>query len=556
MNPSISQRLVAVASTLAITAAGLTAAETPTTAAAGPVVAPHALFKRALAAPRVPVTTPISVYFVPHPDDEVISMGALITKDVQARRTVYVVMATDGADSGSRHTLCESSKGAYCLTPQAMGSARQDEFVRATMALGVPRTNIVKGTLRGSGLTVGGSNDVLALETSWMNRFGNRATYTTMSWLDRHPDHQALGIGLDRLCQQRGFTTCRFAVSPLYLPGTGLTRVGGVPILPAFRTVTDRTGRLRNAVGQYRVFDPSRGMFGFGGRWSVPAQLMRVFNVSSSTVHSDSRTYASADAKRQSLAWAAKTSKPSPPPALAQELFAIDGAGRLAAFTPLGRFAGPFRVANASGRGGIAPDALKQASWIDASRDVNGDQRPDVLYLRRDRTLVAQLSSGNGAYAAPIILKNVGASQPVFTARRNDGVGVYLRDANGSLTLLRVTRRVTVDQVTALGGDWREATSFVVRNAAPGTVISYTVADGHVKSVPLSGTGLPVGRAMPAATLAPGSRLISAGTYYGNAADDVVVASGGRYLVWRAIPGGKLAELSPVTDLRGRRVIG
>jgi len=160
------------------------------------------------AAPSPPPPPPAPghqiLLFVPHADDEVLSMGVFIYDEVADHHDVRLVLYTSGAGTGlcrsDRHGICQAHNHFRHLTTAQFSALRDSELRHSAAALGVPADKIdfyaPNGVRRLDGTVSVGYT--LAMLRHY-HRFFPAATFVTMSWLDRHPDHAAGGIALRSL---------------------------------------------------------------------------------------------------------------------------------------------------------------------------------------------------------------------------------------------------------------------------------------------------------------------------------------------------------------------
>lgn len=209
-----------------------------------------------------------AIYFVPHQDDEVLSMGADIAAHVAAGRRVILVLVTDGGASGARATLCKVK--AVCLTVPEFVAARDREFATSAAALGVRPTDVFYEGKPDGKLTVADARAVIA---SWAARYPG-SSLKTMSPHDAHPDHRALGEALRSLRAAGVTTDARFMQSRLYWTP--------MPVSGRFVAGSPRVGAAANA---YRVYDPAAGRYAIGWTYSVPSQFTRLVADPRARVH-------------------------------------------------------------------------------------------------------------------------------------------------------------------------------------------------------------------------------------------------------------------------------
>lgn len=259
--------------------------------------------------PSAQAAVPPAVFFVPHQDDEALSMGVGILEHVDAHRDVRVVVVTDGRSSGARGQLCQ--RVAICLTPTEFAAARDKEMVAALGRLGVRRQNIYfEGIPDNGSLTLSRAGQVI---DKYVAMFGTGASYKTTSWLDANSDHFNLGYALDARCRSGAVRDCRFyqySVYDLHHPGIVNGTIPKVVTPVGFLATPGPSAyqRVRAAMKEYDVWNPRAGRYAIGWRYSVPAS----FRYSYSGVtkmrnwcHKPSDSWGSAADARAAAAWVA-----------------------------------------------------------------------------------------------------------------------------------------------------------------------------------------------------------------------------------------------------------
>ncbi|MFA4923649.1 MAG: PIG-L family deacetylase [Ignavibacteriaceae bacterium] len=87
-----------------------------------------------------PISSWPAIFYSPHQDDETLGMGASIAEHVRAGRAVYVVLLSNGANSGMLTYIQQNYNPN--ATMQDVINARNNEFIAACIALGVHRVYI------------------------------------------------------------------------------------------------------------------------------------------------------------------------------------------------------------------------------------------------------------------------------------------------------------------------------------------------------------------------------------------------------------------------------
>lgn len=197
-----------------------------------------------------------AVFFVPHQDDETLTMGADIRAHYLAGRDIRIVDVTDGSASGVKNTMCQTR--GYCLTTAEFIAARRAEQLAAIRQL-APTSHVYYEKYVDNTLTV-------AQATSVINKYKAlypNGSYKTMSWLDDHHDHANLGTAMRNLCNAGQIPNgdCRFEQFRRYWlskPISGGFIAGNVNVLAAY--------------DEYFVWNPSIGRYAIGSQ-SVPTDF-------------------------------------------------------------------------------------------------------------------------------------------------------------------------------------------------------------------------------------------------------------------------------------------
>lgn len=241
--------------------------------------------------PAPSTSSSILVVFSPHPDDETLSMGALIVKAHREGMRCYVVAMTDGWSSAAfdavarRWTMWNQDSGTdrRPLTRTMLGQARVNEMHAAVARLGVAPGDVIAAHLdaptsdRGARTTVA---EATAVMTAFARLFPH-ATFATMSFTaERQPDHLDDGVALRRLVRSGTRVHAVWAVSRLWwrLP---------VPAWAWVRPVdSSERAQVVAAALDYTVFDPPRLRLAVG-QASVSGQFCSLRRDPVSRLHID-----------------------------------------------------------------------------------------------------------------------------------------------------------------------------------------------------------------------------------------------------------------------------
>ena len=166
-----------------------------------------------------------AVFFSPHQDDEILSMGSALVEHVNAGRDTHVVLMGRGDGTVVRTRDMPPLLG-YTPTPFHMGSVRDREFRCTVDRLGA-RAHVgpYEERLPEKGFTV---QDCMDLVRAWVARFPG-ADVKTHSPYGSNPDHRAAGEAVRQLHLNGELPYApRYYVSPwdrgrMWLPSTRRT---------------------------------------------------------------------------------------------------------------------------------------------------------------------------------------------------------------------------------------------------------------------------------------------------------------------------------------------
>jgi len=213
------------------------------------------------------------LYFAPHQDDELLSMGIHICNSVKNRHDVHVILCSDGSKSAVRNTLkngkaCSKHEGThdYELSVEEFIRARDKEFTDSCLALGVKRENIHIPTDR----AVDGSVETAHVENlmrRYLESFGNDAVVCTLSpnnGTAQHRDHKAVGFAAEHLLNQGIVNEAYFFIEPYHIAQI-VDNAEDIPQDSAIlRASQDVEKHIRKAIDAYSYWNPDEGRFACG----------------------------------------------------------------------------------------------------------------------------------------------------------------------------------------------------------------------------------------------------------------------------------------------------
>lgn len=213
------------------------------------------------------------LYFAPHQDDELLSMGIHICTSVQKNFNVHVILCSDGSKSNVRARLNNGEKchihkelHTFDLSVEEFIQARDNEFIGSCLALGVSPENIHIASNRG----VDGSLSATHMEeivTEYVKKYGPNATVCTLSSNNgpkQHRDHKALGQAVNNLINKNLIRKGIFFVEPYHFKEI-CDHPRMIPVEPTRFTATGSVAeRIQNALQAYRLWDPANQRYAVG----------------------------------------------------------------------------------------------------------------------------------------------------------------------------------------------------------------------------------------------------------------------------------------------------
>ena len=165
-----------------------------------------------------------AVYLVPHQDDEALTLGAAIKKDVADGLDVYAIIVTKG-DAASKSAA--TALLGYVPTRADFSAARDREFVWGTSRLGaIPIVSTYATRQQDGATTVSGIVDFV--KSVWPVEKSRPTLLRSTSTHDYHVDHRNCGAALTQLYAEGYGTDPRLMISGYKstLFPTGMTAMG------------------------------------------------------------------------------------------------------------------------------------------------------------------------------------------------------------------------------------------------------------------------------------------------------------------------------------------
>ncbi len=210
------------------------------------------------------------IYFVPHQDDELLTMGIDIASCVEEGYEVFIVLCTDGSRSRIRELLndksrCEKCKSThnFSLSVEEFVKARDREFFACCAALGVKNENILfdRKRITDSCLT---EEKAKALIKKHLELLGKNCTVKTIYPNDaaiQHHDHRTLGLAAKELKDEGVIERLELMEEPYVATKVSHKKEDEPRIIKADGNISLK---IKNAVSQYSLFNPEIGRFAIG----------------------------------------------------------------------------------------------------------------------------------------------------------------------------------------------------------------------------------------------------------------------------------------------------
>lgn len=210
------------------------------------------------------------IYFVPHQDDEVLTMGISIAMSVKDGCDVYVVLCTDGSCSRIRTVLndgnvCEKclNRHVFSLSLEDFIAARDREFLSSCTDLGVKKENIIieENRITDGNLTVENARNVIIKHLEMLGRDSYVGTMYPNDESVQHHDHRNLGLAALKLKNEGKIGRLELMEEP-YVAKTASHNPDDKP--KKIKACADIESRLENAISEYSLFNPSEGRYAVG----------------------------------------------------------------------------------------------------------------------------------------------------------------------------------------------------------------------------------------------------------------------------------------------------
>lgn len=215
------------------------------------------------------------IYYIPHPDDETLSMGVPILNDLKNKKNVQMVLFTAGEDSGAINNINSKInryhfifRKYHIIDRKDMANARLVEFMRASLTLGIKPENLHFEDFRSGKLT---ETECEQTMLKYEKIFPDSAGRTT-STFDVNPDHRHLGQALFKLHKKGIIKDAAFFLSPEEWNKTIYGKINNIPIainmknigIPIKNNSSNLNLAFMSALNSYKLWDPTDTDYAIG----------------------------------------------------------------------------------------------------------------------------------------------------------------------------------------------------------------------------------------------------------------------------------------------------
>lgn len=213
------------------------------------------------------------LYFVPHQDDELLTMGIDICRSVMKGWEVHVILCTDGSESAVRIRIGNGTSGElfnddqrWELTEEEFIQARDAEFRDSCKAMGVKHYHIhlPKDRAADCSLTTSHAEKII---WRYLQLYGKYATVCAISpdnGPNQHEDHKTLGRAVNNMIRRNQIQEARLFIEPYhYHEICRSTRL--IPVEPTYLTADSKLSeKLKQAIAAYSCWDPKNQRYAVG----------------------------------------------------------------------------------------------------------------------------------------------------------------------------------------------------------------------------------------------------------------------------------------------------
>jgi LmbE family N-acetylglucosaminyl deacetylase len=198
---------------------------------------------------------PIAVYYVPHPDDEVLTYGVPIRNDLNAGKVVYLILFTHGEGSAII-TKLNKMVSPKKITPREIGVSRVREFLYSADALGIDSTHRDIYDPGKKNFKIGLVKQIAL----YFESLSTDVTHNGMSQMDVLQEHSMTGKVLNELYKE-GKIKKKNTYASIYMSRFAKKQVKGKHI--KLKNHKDEH-YIESAIMTYNRWDPNNGWYACG----------------------------------------------------------------------------------------------------------------------------------------------------------------------------------------------------------------------------------------------------------------------------------------------------
>ena len=209
-------------------------------------------------------TSKTVLYFAPHQDDELLTMGIDIANSIKQGLDVHVILCINGSKSKVKNVLnngktCGFHKDSHVfdLSTNDFVSARDREFIESCHCLGVPLSNIHIYPKRQSDreLSVENAQNIILEYLPLFSKNLKVCSIWHNNGTEQHIDHKNIGNAVYNLYKCRKIKEVRFFKEPYCESETKFQKI---------QTTQDIEVKINNAIISYSKWEPENGRYAIG----------------------------------------------------------------------------------------------------------------------------------------------------------------------------------------------------------------------------------------------------------------------------------------------------
>ncbi|MGM0753048.1 MAG: PIG-L family deacetylase [Bacillota bacterium] len=195
-----------------------------------------------------------SVFYAPHADDETLSLGPSILRQIDKGNEVAVVLLSHGEASQSIKKINENlqEKNLPPISKEEFGDSRVKEFKKSVEELGINPENVYIYDLPDGDIK---EDEVMAIMKEMNERYPE-ARHHALSFHDPHRDHAASGAALKKLVEDGTIQSALY-----YLP---VQEFENLEYDDTYPVPDDLSDEYTKSLDAYRIWKPDEGFYRIG----------------------------------------------------------------------------------------------------------------------------------------------------------------------------------------------------------------------------------------------------------------------------------------------------